>query len=67
MTPEAQAEIDLFTVHLKEQHLKTGKKTNCRFCFPNVTPCPHCGLRERHFMPSSLGEPGFYICETVTP
>lgn len=25
--------------------------------------CPKCGERARHFVPPSLGDRGFYICE----
>lgn len=26
-------------------------------------PCPNCGLKEFHFVPPSLGDPGFFICQ----
>lgn len=29
--------------------------------------CPKCGSSDKHFCPPSLGEPGFYLCETYTP
>ena len=28
-----------------------------------IAPCIRCGEREAHFVPPSLGELGFYVCE----
>jgi hypothetical protein len=30
------------------------------------SPCPKCGVRESHFVPPSLGERGFFICEKAS-
>lgn len=29
--------------------------------------CPNCGALSAHFVPSSLGEPGFFLCDTEAP
>ena len=37
--------------HARHLHTKHGQ-----------TFCPNCGLRGAHFVPPSLGEPGFFTC-----
>lgn len=29
--------------------------------------CPNCGQEGKHFIPPSLGEPGFYACAPKEP
>jgi ribosomal protein L32 len=44
----------------RQQRVEAHRRKNSR----NLGVCPNCGERSTgHFVPPSLGEPGFYICK----
>ena len=49
----------------REEAMKRSKKKKLRANQAHVTPCecPNCGEQGPHYVPPSLGEKGFFVCE----
>ena len=54
----------------KKQRLKNKTTANkLKYMLPPTSTCPKCKqlTHDGHYVPSSFGDPGFYICQVGVP